>query len=213
MTTTRSDAALLDAWRAGDAAAGNELVRRHFAVVYRFLWNKLDEHALDDVVQATFLACVTARDRMRDDDAFRSYVLGIARLELLAHLRKQGRRERAMAVHERQPPASMLSPSGHVVRHEEHRLLLFALRAIPLELQIALELYYWESLPVARIAEVMDVPPGTVKSRLSRAREALREQIRGLAADATVRDSTMNALDEWAGSLRELLDVAPPDDP
>jgi RNA polymerase sigma-70 factor (ECF subfamily) len=212
MSADRSDAALLEAWRAGDAPAGNLLVRRHFASVYRFLWNKIDEQSLDDVVQATFLACVSARDRLRDDDAFRSYVLGIARLELLKHLRKRGRHDRAMIVRERQPATSVISPSGQVVRHQEHRLLLEALRAIPLDLQIVLELYYWEALPVAQVADVLDVPAGTVKSRLSRAREALREQIGKLAADPAVRESTLTALDRWATSLRELLDAPLPDD-
>ena len=64
------------------------------------------------------------------------------------------------------------SPSQVVAGHEEEKLLLVALREIPLELQTVVELYSWEELSVAQMAEVLEIPAGTVKSRLLRARDA-----------------------------------------
>jgi RNA polymerase sigma-70 factor (ECF subfamily) len=98
------------------------------------------------------------------------------------------------------------SPSGVVARREEERILLQALRRLPLDQQITLELYYWEELPVADIAEVLDVAVGTVKSRLGRAREALRECIAQLEASDDARERTLSNLDDWAGGLRDALE-------
>jgi RNA polymerase sigma-70 factor (ECF subfamily) len=93
-------------------------------------------------------------------------------------------------------------------RHER-RLLLDSLRRIPLEQQLVLELHYWEGLSVAEIAEVVGVGSSGVKSRLSRARAALRERIAGGDAPAEIRDSTLSELQRWVRSVRDALD--PPD--
>ena len=52
-----------------------------------------------------------------------------------------------------------------------------ALRRLPLDLQITIELFYWQELPIADIAAVLEIPVGTVKSRVSRARHALMEEM------------------------------------
>src|SRR5262249_11744072 len=87
------------------------------------------------------------------------------------------------------------SPSQRVARNEEEQLLVAALRRIPLEYQIALELAYWESLSGPEIAAVLEIPENTVRSRLSRARQALREQIELLASSPAVRDQTLRTID------------------
>ena len=63
--------------------------------------------------------------------------------------------------------------SAEAAQHEEQRLLLEALRRIPLDLQIAIELHYWEGMSGPDLAQVLDIPEGTVRSRLRRAREPL----------------------------------------
>src|SRR5690606_37561421 len=80
----RDNAALLDAWRNGDADAGDELLRRHFVDVYRFFCGHLSgagrgEDA-EDLIQKTFEACIAGRDRVRGD--FRAYLFGVARHQL-----------------------------------------------------------------------------------------------------------------------------------
>jgi RNA polymerase sigma factor (sigma-70 family) len=175
------DAELLEAWRRGDGAAGHELFVRHAGSVSRFFRNKIDTD-LDDLVQRTFLACVESRDRVRDGSSFRAYVLRIARNELINHY---AARQRAAA---RADPltTSILdfgaSPSVMVAAGERDLALLTALRRLPLDLQTALELYYWEELGTAELGEVLGIPQGTVKSRLSRAREHLRVHLRGSGA-------------------------------
>ncbi|MEM6996533.1 MAG: sigma-70 family RNA polymerase sigma factor [Myxococcota bacterium] len=166
------DHELLRAWRQGDQAAGGVLLERHFAVLYRFFRNKVGSDA-DDLIQLTMLAAVKGRDGFRGDCSFRAYLFVVARHELYRYLRKtaHGRQEfdpEASSIHDVRP-----SPSAVAGARAEQTLLLQALRCIPLQLQLALELHYWEELTTAELADALEVPVGTVKSRLRRGRKAL----------------------------------------
>ncbi len=200
------DLELLDAWRGGDARAGGVLFRRYFAQLSRFFRNKADL-GVEDLIQSTFLACVEGRDRFRETSSFRSYLFAIARHHLYAHYRRQ---RRAVDFTQTSVVDLGASPSGPLGRREETTALLRALRSIPLEYQLVLELTYWEDLKGPEIAEILEIPANTVRSRLSRARAALRE---ALAAGITAPDllrSTLTDLDRWAEEVRaELDDPAP----
>jgi RNA polymerase sigma factor (sigma-70 family) len=199
--TDLDDFALLEQWRAGDATAGQALVRRHTATLHRFFASKAPE-AVEDLVQATFLACVETRDRFREDAAFRTYALAIARKCLFKHYRKRARGQRALALETVCADQMSGSPSLTAAMREELRLLLAGLRQIPIDQQIAIELYYWEELGVAEIAAILEVAPGTIKSRLARAREQLREAILAGPAPLKVRQNTIDELDRWARELK-----------
>jgi RNA polymerase sigma-70 factor (ECF subfamily) len=162
--STRSDRDLLDGWRAGDAAAGSELFERHFDALYRFFRGKA-EGGVDDLVQETFLACLRSRDALRGEASFRTYLFTVARHELYAYWRNRQRRAGDVDVGEISLADLATSPSGVVARKAEHQLLLRALRAIPLDLQIALELHFWQGLTGPELAVVLEVPEGTVRSR------------------------------------------------
>lgn len=194
------DLELLEAWRGGDARAGTALFERHFENLYRFFRNKA-EGAVDDLIQQTFLRCVESRDRIRGESSFRTYLFTIAHHELYAFWRKRAREE-ITDFSERSVEDLATSPSGVVARHREQQLLLSALRAIPLELQVVLELHYWEELSGPELAEVLAIPEGTVRSRLRRGREALEEKMKSLGAEPSLLTSTLTDLDRWAASLR-----------
>lgn len=192
-----SDERLLEAWRAGDDDAGERLVARHFDAVYRFFWGKDPEH-LSDLIQRTFLASARTRDRIPDAVPFRAYLLGIARIELLAHRREVARARRLVEPGSATGRSPKTSPSALVARKEEQWLLLRALRRLPLDLQLTLELFYWEDMKVREIAVVLGVPDGTVKSRLARARELLEKKIRQLAHSNATAENTLENLEQWA---------------
>ena len=84
-----SDFELLQRWREGDAAAGNELVARHYTTVRRFLEVRLT-HAAEDLTQRVFLDCMQAIERRAVHTSFRAYLLGIARNTLWRKLRGYG---------------------------------------------------------------------------------------------------------------------------
>ncbi len=206
-----TDLELLDAWRGGDRHAGHVLFERYFSCVSRFFHNKVPEER-EDLIQRTFLACVESRQRLRDNSNFRAYVLKIARNELYSYL---VRRYRVLGDPGETAAAELeTSPSRIVARNAEHALLLRALRCIPIELQMALELCYWEDLGTTELAFVLGIPSGTVKSRLHRARKLLRERMAELAESPNLLKSTLDNLEHWASSMREFhTKTLEPNDP
>jgi RNA polymerase sigma factor (sigma-70 family) len=198
MTT---DFELLDAWRGGDRTAGNALFDRYFDALFRFFRNKVTDGA-DDLVQQTFLACVESRDRFRGDSSFRTYLFTVARSKLYDHL---GRQHRQGAVDYGVTSCVDLgmSPSGVMAEDEQQRMLLAGLRALPVDLQVALELFYFERIRGPELAEVLGVPEGTVRSRLRRGKELLRAQLERLLHTPAAVEQTMTDLESWAAKLRE----------
>ncbi|HVH98185.1 MAG TPA: sigma-70 family RNA polymerase sigma factor [Enhygromyxa sp.] len=203
--TRRDDFELLEAWRAGDEIAGNTLVRRHFSSVYRFFRSKLDEQ-VEDLTQQVLLALVESRERVRGPANFRAYLFGIARKTLMMHLRGRYRADKVFSptdqsIHELAITDASLGEQ--LAARREQRLLVAALRSIPVDFQIVVELYYWEELSVAEIAEITEVAPGTVKSRLSRARTMLQTQLDRLARAYGI-ETTGEAVEHWVSSIRDL---------
>jgi RNA polymerase sigma-70 factor (ECF subfamily) len=207
------DRQLLEAWRAGDKSAGSELLRAHFSTMTRFFRGKVPDAVLSDLIQRTMLGAVESRDRVPDGLPFRVYLLGIARRSLADWYRKGARsvRGREMALRRAVEP-SVESPSRLIVADEEQRILLAALRRLDLDLQIIVELFYWEELNTEQIASVLEIPRGTVKSRLRRARNALEKEIEAIAATPELFQSTVHNLKKWAAGLRESLAESAPDD-
>lgn len=171
--------------------------------LYRFFRNKLGGD-IDDLIQRVFLACVESRDAFRKEASFRTYLFAVARNELHGHFRRE-RREARLDFGELSVEDLGPSPSQLVAHREEQRLLLRALRMIPLDYQIALELFYWEQLTGPELAAVLDIPEGTGRTRLRRARIALAERLTRLVNSPEALRSTTDDLDRWAASLRDCL--------
>lgn len=200
------DEALFEAWCVGDDAAGGALFDRHFAALHRFFHNKLGNSSdADDLVQRTFLGCVEARERFRRDASFRAYLFGIAHKTLLMHFRGRRRKQDPIDFGTVSVVDLGTSASVQVGKHEEERLLLAALRRLPLESQVVLELHYWESMSSAEIGAALELPAGTVRSRLRRARSLLEAAIQELGATPAVALQTTRDLEAWAGRVRDQL--------
>ena len=172
-----SDTELLDAWRSGDESSGQALFKRHFSSLYRFFRNKVGDDS-DDLIQRTFLAALKGIDGFRGHSSFRTYLFVIARHELYRYLRGRHRdRERFDPEHETLEGLAP-SPSSDAARAELETIVLEALRRISVDMQVALELHYWEDLTTRELAETLEVPESTVKSRIQRGRVALDKEIR-----------------------------------
>jgi RNA polymerase sigma-70 factor (ECF subfamily) len=85
--------------------------------------------------------------------------------------------------------------------------LLHALRRLPMDHQITLELYYWENLSGSELAEVLEVPEGTVRGRIRRAKTLLEASLAELAESPQQLESTVANLEGWALSLRDKAGV------
>jgi len=200
------DGRLVVAWRGGDAAAGAKLVERHLEAVHRFFSNKVRGSA-EDLVQKTFLACVESVEGFEGRSSFRSYLFAIARNVLYRHYR-DGADFDPLTGSVATRLADQGSAADRVATQQEHRLLLLALRSLPLELQTLLELAYWEGLADRELAEVLDIPTGTVKSRLRKARQLLDQELSGRATSPGLLASSRHTLEAWAAGIRDRTGIA-----
>ena len=196
-----TDDELLARWRDGDAQAAEALFERHFDPLYRFFRNKADS-AADDLVQRTLLGAYEGFDRFRGECSFRTFLFAIARNQLLGHL------ARVRGVQRIEPAQDSVAdsapaPSSVVRRRHEHALVMNALRRIPVDHQILLELFYWEQQSGTELATILEIPEGTVRSRLRRAKQLLAEEVQVLQKSAGVALPTSDQLDAWAKGLRD----------
>jgi RNA polymerase sigma factor (sigma-70 family) len=189
-----TDEALLSAWRRGDDVAGNALFERHFDALFRFFRHKVGA-AAEDLVQQTFLACLSKLDGFGAEASFRTYLFAIARSKLHDHLRENRRRGEPVDFSEVSLADMGSSPTRSFARHEEEALVQDALEHLPMDLQIAIELFYFEGMAAPEVAAVLGVPEGTVRSRLGRALERLREEIAKLGPTPALTAKTLGRLE------------------
>lgn len=197
------DVELLEQWRGGDLAAGEVLFERYYDQVARFFRGKVSDD-IADLVQETFVGCVAGRDRLQADACFRAYIFTIAANVLCIYLRDKYRSDDVVDFDELSIEDMAPGPRSQVSRRREQQTLLAALRRIPLNDQILLELRYWEQIRTADIASAMGLPHGTVRRRLAHARKRLEEVMTELAGSADQLESTKADFEEWARQCREL---------
>lgn len=181
-----ADAELVARYAAGGApseAAFAEIVRRHGGLVLAACRRQLGDAAAEDAAQATFMLLARKARSLSKREALAGWLYGAAGLIARRHLRAAGRRQRA----EREA-AVMRENDRHEawgVRHEDltsqvSRLmpeLDAALAALPRHYRDAVILAKMEGRPEAEVARELGLPAGTVKSRVSRGLEMLRERL------------------------------------
>jgi len=191
------DLALLDRWCAGDQAAGNDLVRRHFETLYKFFDHKASNE-VDDLVQETLTECVRSRDTFRRQSTFRTYLFAIARHVLFQHWRKVSTTRPTIDFEEISIESLSTSAGSRLAKQSDHARLVAVLRTLPLDQQLLLEMFYWQECDRDQLAEIFDVETATIGSRLHRARQAMKAALEGPDTGIT---SPPQDLDSWARSL------------
>jgi RNA polymerase sigma-70 factor (ECF subfamily) len=153
------------------------LYDRHAGSVFRYAAQRLGDHAADDVMSETFLVAFERRSAydLTVVDA-RPWLLGIATRLMRKHVRLEATAWKGMTADlAAQIVPDLIDLAG--ARIDAHRLtqrLAKALRRLPEIDRDTLLLYAWGNLDYASIATAMEVPVGTVRSRLNRARRLLR---------------------------------------
>ncbi len=196
--------ALVDAARGGDADAVEALVRRYQTRIFNFARALTANDAdAEDLAQETFIRAFRAIGRFRGDSSFKNWLYQIATNVARTHLGKQARQA---AVWDRRVEADdvadrhLASPSGSVEDAVMRRDLLDrALSTLPESFRVPLVLHDVEGLGYREIAEILDVPIGTVMSRLFRARQRLRPMLsdllgRGAASDAATSEPSQGVV-------------------
>lgn len=198
------DMDLLAAWREGDRRAGGQLFDRYFSSIRRFFRSKVGDD-YDELVQRTFTRCVEGQQRFRGEGKFRSYLFSIAANVLREYLRERHRGRRFDDNASSVVDLKMPGPSTAVDACREQLILLEALRRLPVNDQIVIELFYWEQMTSAEIAEVLTLPHGTARSRLRLARDRLRGHVDELSRHPEPLELSDSGLDRWAAELRQQL--------
>lgn len=184
------DLALVNRWRGGDLRAFGELVRRHQRKVFGLLTRMLgDRDDAEDAVQETFLNLHRHGHRFRSESRFSTFVYRVAVNAALNRRRSQGRRRAHLDAYANGQaighalPSSPRGPEDATGGGEVKARVQRCLQALPETLRAPVVLYDIEGLSYGEIAEVLEIAEGTVKSRIHRARHALRAGLADLARE------------------------------
>lgn len=149
-------------------------------------WLTRNDHDAEDMVQEAFLRAFKSFGDFYGINA-RAWVLTIVRNTCYTWLGKHRAHELARSgeqdLHEVE--SDVLDPQARLLRLEDHRLLQNALEELPVEFREVLILRELEGLSYKEIADVAGIPPGTVMSRLARARGRLKQSL----TDRTIKDA------------------------
>lgn len=162
----------------GDAAAFGELLARHRTSALRVATVVLGSPAgADDVVQDADLRAWRARGSVDPDRPFRSWYLRVVANAARNDRRARGRRA-ALEIRETSRAVDpSVDPADRAVTAEEHQLVLAAVNRLAAGDRLVIALRHFEQLGEQEMADVLDCPPGTVKSRLARAMSRLRDEL------------------------------------
>ncbi|MBK8976823.1 MAG: sigma-70 family RNA polymerase sigma factor [Planctomycetes bacterium] len=174
---------LLDRFRSGDAAAFDQLVAtyetRLVQYFYRLCW---DLDRAEDLTQTLFLKLLRGVGRYRPEGRLGTYVFRVATNLWIDHYRKTSQRRRLYSLDQAidggfEPAASHPGTSPALVAedHEERARLRRALERLTEPHRLVFELAVYQELPYAEVAAILDIPIGTVKSRMHNSVRALKE--------------------------------------
>ena len=179
--TGPTDAELVEAWRAGDGAALEKLIRRHQSAVYRLVLRTTgDPTAAEDLTQKAFLKAIGRLGRLRGGGAFRTWLFRIA-LNLARNRHRNARRWR-----QAEPEAIFETPVADDDPHEvlEARERADAIRAavdkLPRMQREVVRLRLDADLPFKEIARILDTTEASAKVSFHHAVRTLRQRLADL---------------------------------
>lgn len=172
---------LLDRARRGDADAFGEIVSRYQALAQRTAYViTRDADAAQDVTQEAFVKAYRALGRFRPGAPLRPWLLRIVANEAINRAKAGSRHptlDLSAAEHRAADPGA--SPEAQALAAERREMVLRAVNEMKEDDRLVIAYRYFFDLSEVEMADVLDIPRGTVKSRLSRAMSRLREHLRG----------------------------------
>jgi len=182
LTDTVSEETIVRQCQEGDHQAFNLLVIRYQKLVYNFIYH-LAPHwrDVDDLTQEVFLRVYKSIWMLKEAKQFKSWLHRIVVNLYLDEIRKRRRRiEVSLDENRRIEEVSPYDPRRSLAEKELKGILHKAMDHLPQEYKIAITLREVQGLSYEEIAEALKCSIGTVKSRIFRARELLKEELRGL---------------------------------
>jgi RNA polymerase sigma-70 factor (ECF subfamily) len=192
MITTPDDArdrADMERLQAGEDAALDDLMGRHATPVFHFLCRMVgNEDDASDLAQETFVRVFKSAKTFRASEKFSTWLFTIAANLARNHFRWRSRHP-GISLETENPeteqtlgstlPASAPTPKEAALAGERIRIVQAAVQKLPEDLRAAIVLCEWEERSAAEAAAILETTPKAVESRLYRARQILREQLKG----------------------------------
>jgi len=183
---TLDDLALVTRTQEGNRDAFSALVARYQDRVLNLVFRRLSDRDLAlDVAQEVFLKAYRGLPRFQGDAQFFTWLFRITMNETISARRKLDRRGRPLSLDATGPDGELLGdpadssfePAAEAARQDDQLMVQRAIHALDDELGQVLVLRDIEGLAYAEIAHVLQIPLGSVKSRIHRARQALKEAL------------------------------------
>lgn len=188
MDGTQTDQWLVTHAQQGDRAAFDLLVRKYQSRVTSLVARYVNEAEAQDVAQEAFIKAWRALKGFRGNSQFYTWLYRIAVNTAKNHLMSRGRRPASQDIDVSDAElyghteylSDIDSPEAVVISDELQRTIMNCIASLPADLRTAITLRELEGMSYDEIAEAMDCPIGTVRSRIFRAREAIDARVRAL---------------------------------
>lgn len=174
---------LVEAAQDGDKKAFGRLVRLHQKRLFRYIYGLTGSFDVtDDIVQEAFVKAYDNLKTFRTEYAFYPWISTIARNLAYNHIHRAEKKESLDSLQERgyDPESAELGPLERLLDSEGEKRFFRAVKALPVKYRTVFVLRHFEEMDYAQIASYLKIPPGTVDSRLYRARQLLMEQLKDL---------------------------------
>jgi RNA polymerase sigma-70 factor (ECF subfamily) len=178
-----AESAVIEAARKGDKKAFGQLVRDHQKRLFRFIYGLTGSFdQTEDIVQEAFVKAYDALDRFEKGREFYPWLATIARNLAFNQLKRDQRQESLDRAHERgfDQASGELGPLDQLISGEAQKRFYRALKALPENYRTVFVLRHFEEMDYKEIAARLKIPPGTVDSRLYRARQLLLEALKDM---------------------------------
>lgn len=198
------DTVLIKAHLKGDKDAFEVLVKKHQASVGRLCYSIMKtETGVSDVVQDVFLSVFRGLKQFRGDSSFKTWIYKITVHETMRYLKKRSRWKNIVAKNQNSPYGAEISfvvfdnkssPEHLVLDAQKKSLVQEAMNKLSDNHRMVLHFHYQQDLSVQEIAEILDIPIGSVKSRLHYARIQLKELLSPFFESPPAKQGEQNVL-------------------
>ena len=187
MAAEQQDSELVNRALQGDQHAYEEILRRYrqplYHLIYRMVRNKMDT---EDLVQEAFIKAFSSLASFNQNYAFSTWLFRIAINNTIDFFRK--RKLKTLSIDtpidakdgeiSRDLPDSSLIPDKNLLNREKNKLIQEAIDSLPEKYRTPILLRHHEEKSYEEISEIMQIPLGTVKARIFRAREMLKKMLK-----------------------------------
>lgn len=183
-----SNSELIEQAIQGDEAAYKQLLENYRGAIFNLLYKMVrNKEETEDLVQEAFIKAFRALPSFNEEYAFSTWLYKIAINNCIDHMRKKRLKTYSMdkpvqskdGEVDREFPDTSMSPDKQVLHEERTNIIEAAIDELPENYKIAIILRHSEEKAYEEIADILNIPLGTVKARIFRAREMLKKKLKG----------------------------------